>query len=107
MVGFLRVGFGVAGSRVGRERGDAGGPRILEECMRGTVAATVAVGILVSASPSVAGGYDKQVLERDVRAIHATGVRARVNVGGEVRLEATSGVADVTTGRPVRAGSYF
>jgi D-alanyl-D-alanine carboxypeptidase len=58
---------------------------------------------------SASGRYGRAELQRDLDAIHDTGVSgvlAEVDIGRR-RLRGTSGVADLTTGKPVRTDSYF
>jgi D-alanyl-D-alanine carboxypeptidase len=79
--------------------------------MRRGILATLAALVTLTA-PAVAAertGYDRAALQRDLDAIHATGV---IGVQGAVRgpherLTARSGVADLRTGRPVPRHGYF
>ncbi|RKN43073.1 serine hydrolase domain-containing protein [Streptomyces hoynatensis] len=79
-------------------------------------AAALAVGTAVASRlpadehEAAAPGYGQDDLSRDTEAIRAlgiTGVQARVTTGAGRDLVATSGVAEVGTGRPVPRNGYF
>jgi D-alanyl-D-alanine carboxypeptidase len=75
------------------------------------VLAVLAVAGSATATAGSGGGYDRAALQRDADAIVAvgvSGVQARVTGGdGHGHLVATSGVADIETGRPVPPDGYF
>lgn len=69
------------------------------------LAAEVATAVAQPAGPSLV-----QQLRQDTEAIHAlgiSGVQARVIAPGGRQSVATSGTADLNTGRPVRSDGYF
>jgi D-alanyl-D-alanine carboxypeptidase len=72
------------------------------------VAAAVLTGGVAQAADT-RHHYDQAQLERDLDAIHDTGVSgvlAEVNIGSH-RLRGTSGVADLDAGGPITADGYF
>jgi D-alanyl-D-alanine carboxypeptidase len=74
------------------------------------VAAMATAAAPVSADSTTAGHPDRTRLQQDADAIHAlgiTGVQARLLTAGGRQHVATSGVADLTTGRPVPPDGYF
>jgi D-alanyl-D-alanine carboxypeptidase len=83
------------------------------------IAGGLAVTALVAAGDPDAGtapqhkprhGYGQEALQRDadtIRAVGLTGIQARVTTAHGRHLVATSGVADIETGRPVPPDGYF
>ncbi|MDT0270406.1 serine hydrolase domain-containing protein [Streptomyces sp. DSM 44915] len=88
------------------------GRRWLPAAALALVAACVAVGLQLPAGAHDAApaGYRQSDLRRDtdaIRALGVTGVQARVTTDVGRELVATSGVAEVGTGRPVPPDGYF
>ncbi|EXU62712.1 peptide hydrolase [Streptomyces sp. PRh5] len=72
--------------------------------------ATLLTAEVIPAVAQPAGPFPAEQLRRDTEAIHAlgiSGVQARVIAPDGRQSVATSGTADLNTGRPVSSGGYF